>query len=172
MIFDPFALVPTHTQPQITVEPPKGYKNTLVPQVPPQEYQTTQTKTIEKPDTNLTLQYFLSQAKPINVPLYEYGFEEEKRYSNPYLQFNPKPLGGYDTEDIYANFQGSGEQLWNALVKTGATAASSFISSFSTFGSSIDAIRKGQPFDEESVLGQHKDGLKNLRMNILIITGS
>lgn len=162
MIFDPFALVPTHTQPQITVEPPKGYKNTLVPQVPPQEYQTTQTKTIEKPDTNLTLQYFLSQAKPINVPLYEYGFEEEKRYSNPYLQFNPKPLGGYDTEDIYANFQGSGEQLWNALVKTGATAASSFISSFSTFGSSIDAIRKGQPFDEDSVLGQTQGWLKEL----------
>lgn len=158
MIFDPFALVPTHTQPQITVEPPKGYKNTLVPQVPPQEYQDTQTK----PDSNLTLQYFLSQAKPPNIPLYEYGFAEEKRYSNPYLQFNPKPLGGYDTEDIYANFQGTGEQLWNALVKTGATAGSSFISSFSTFGSSIDSVRKGQPFDEDSTLGQTQGWLREL----------
>lgn len=162
MIFDPFALVPIHTQPEITVEPVKGYKGTLVPQVPPQEYQTTQNKTVEKPDTNLTLQYFLSQARTSNVPLYEYSFEEEKRYSNPYLQFNPKPLGGYDTEDIYANFQGSGEQLWNALVKTGATAASSFISSFSTFGSSIDAIRKGQPFDENSTLGQTQGWLREL----------
>lgn len=163
MIFDPFALVPTHTQPEITVEPVKGYKGTLVPQVPPQEYQYTQNKTVEKPDTNLTLQYFLSQARTSNVPLYEYGFEEEKRYSNPYLQFNPKPLGGYDTEDLYANFQGSGEQLWNAIVVKGAAnLASSFISGFSTFGSSIDAIRGGQPFDENSVLGQTQGWLREL----------
>ena len=160
-MFDPFALIPTATTASLTLEPPQEYKS-ILPQLPPQEYTNTQTGVQAKPDSNKTFEYFLSQAKTPNAPLYEYSFEDEKRYSNPYLQFNPRPLGGKDTEDIYAGFQGGGEQLWNALVKTGATAGSSFISSFSSLGSSIDAIRGGQPFDEDSYLGQTQGWLKEL----------
>lgn len=161
MTFDPFALTPTATTAPLSLEPPQEYKS-IIPQLPPQDYTNTQTGVQAKPDSNKTFEYFLSQAKTPNAPLYEYSFEDEKRYSNPYLQFNPRPLGGKDTEDIYAGLQGGGEQLWNALVKTGATAGSSFISSFSSMGSSIDSIRGGQPFDENSYLGQTQGWLKEL----------
>lgn len=161
MTFDPFALIPTATTAPLNLDPPQEYKS-IIPQLPPQDYTNTQAGVQAKPDSNKTFEYFLSQAKTPNAPLYEYSFEDEKRYSNPYLQFNPRPLGGKDTEDIYAGFQGGGEQLWNALVKTGATAGSSFVSSFSSMGSSIDAIRGGQPFDEDSVLGQTQGWLREL----------
>jgi len=161
MIFDPFALIPTATTAPLNLDPPREYKS-IIPQLPPQDYTQTQAGIQAKPDSNKTFEYFLSQAKTPNAPLYEYSFEDEKRYSNPYLQFNPRPLGGKDTEDIYAGFQGGGEQLWNALVKTGATAATSFISSFSSLGSSIDAIRGGQPFDEDSYLGETQGWLREL----------
>lgn len=161
MIFDPFALTPTATTPPLNLDPPQEYKS-IIPQLPPQDYTNTQAGVQAKPDSNKTFEYFLSQAKTPNAPLYEYSFEDEKRYSNPYLQFNPRPLGGKDTEDIYAGFQGGGEQLWNALVKTGATAATSFISSFSSLGSSIDSIRGGQPFDENSYLGETQGWLREL----------
>lgn len=161
MIFDPFALTPTATTAPLNLDPPQEYKS-IIPQLPPQDYTNTQAGVQAKPDSNKTFEYFLSQAKTPNAPLYEYSFEDEKRYSNPYLQFNPRPLGGKDTEDIYAGFQGGGEQLWNALVKTGATAATSFISSFSSLGSSIDAIRGGQPFDEDSYLGETQGWLREL----------
>lgn len=161
MTFDPFALIPTATTAPLNLDPPQEYKS-IIPQLPPQDYTNTQAGVQAKPDSNKTFEYFLSQAKTPNAPLYEYSFEDEKRYSNPYLQFNPRPLGGKDTEDIYAGFQGGGEQLWNALVKTGATAATSFISSFSSLGSSIDAIRGGQPFDEDSYLGKTQGWLREL----------
>lgn len=161
MIFDPFALTPTATTASLSLDPPQEYKS-IIPQLPPQDYTNTQAGVQAKPDSNKTFEYFLSQAKTPNAPLYEYSFEDEKRYSNPYLQFNPRPLGGKDTEDIYAGFQEGGEQLWNALVKTGATAGSSFISSFSSLGSSIDAIRGGQPFDEDSYLGETQGWLREL----------
>ena len=157
MTFDPFQLVPTNTPTDINLSPPKEYKS-LIPQLPPTQYEE------GKPvvDNSKAFDYFVNKAKVDNAPLYEYGIEEEKRYSNPYLQFNPRPLGGVDTEDIYGKFQGSGEQLWNSLVKTGATALTSFVSSFSTFGDSIDAIRGGKPFDEDSVLGKTQGWLQEL----------
>lgn len=155
MTFDPFQLIPTSTTPINSldpVSPPQEYKS-IIPQLPSQSVQSPQN----------TFDYFINKAEQFNnAPLYEYGFKEERRYSNPYLQFNPNPLGGADTEDIYANFQGSGEQLWNSLVKTGATALTSFASSFSSFGDSIDAIRGGKPFDEDSVLGKTQGWLTEL----------
>lgn len=157
MTFDPFQLVPTNTPTDLNLSPPKEYKS-LVPHLPPNDYKE------GKPtvDNGKAFDYFVNKAKVDNAPLYEYGIEEEKRYSNPYLQFNPNPLGGVDTEDIYGEFQGGGEQLWNSLVKTGATALTSFASSFSTFGDSIDAIRGGKPFDEDSVLGKTQGWLREL----------
>lgn len=157
MTFDPFQLVPTNTSPELNLAPPKEYRS-LVPQLPPNDYKGGQPTV----DNSKAFDYFVNKAKVDNAPLYEYGIEEEKRYSNPYLQFNPTPLGGVDTEDIYGKFQGGGEQLWNSLVKTGATAATSFVSSFSTFGDSIDSIRRGKPFDEDSVLGKTQGWLKEL----------
>lgn len=157
MIFDPFQLVPTSTPTELNLAPPKEYKS-LVPQLPPNDYNQGQPTV----DSSKAFDYFVNKAKTDNAPLYEYGIEEEKRYSNPYLQFNPNPLGGVDTEDIYGKFQGGGEQLWNALVKTGATAATSFVSSFSTFGDSTDSIRGGKPFDEDSVLGKTQGWLQEL----------
>lgn len=155
MTFDPFQLIPTSTTPINSldpVSPPQEYKS-IIPQLPSQSVQSPQN----------TFDYFINKAEQFNnAPLYEYGFKEERRYSNPYLQFNPNPLGGADTEDIYANFQGAGEQLWNSLVKTGATALTSFASSFSSFGDSIDAIRGGKPFDEDSVLGKTQGWLTEL----------
>ncbi|MBK8156437.1 MAG: hypothetical protein IPK55_10810 [Streptococcus sp.] len=65
-------------------------------------------------------------------------------------------------EDIYGNFQGSVEQLWNCLVKTGANVLNSFVSEFSSFGDSIDSLRGGKPFDENSVLGQTNSWLAEL----------
>lgn len=157
MTFDPFQLVPTNTPTELNLAPPKEYKS-LIPQLPPNDYKEGQPTV----DSSKAFDYFVNKAKTDNAPLYEYGIEEEKRYSNPYLQFNPNPLGGVDTEDIYGKFQGGGEQLWNALVKTGATAATSFVSSFSTFGDSIDSIRGGKPFDEDSVLGKTQGWLQEL----------
>lgn len=151
MIFDPFQLNPTSVDVPVQATPPESGKR-LVPQLPAQN----------EPSGTDVFNYFLNKAVTDNAPIYEYGVAEEKRYSNPYLQFNPNPLGGTDIEDIYGKFQGSGEQLWNALVKTGATAATSFVSSFSTFGDSIDAIRGGKPFDEDSVLGQTQGWLREL----------
>lgn len=157
MTFDPFQLVPTNTPPELNLAPPKEYKS-LVPQLPPNDYKEGQPTV----DTSKAFDYFVNKAKVDNAPLYEYGIEEEKRYSNPYLQFNPNPLGGVDTEDIYGKFQGGGERLWNSLVKTGATAATSFVSSFSSFGDSIDAIRGGKPFDEDTALGKTQGWLREL----------
>ena len=162
MIGDPFKLVPSSLESSpFNLTPPDGSFTSLLPQLPPSNYQTTQEGTKATP--NVSLQDLLNVASQRTIaPEYEYGFEEERRYSNPYLQFNPKPMGGYDTEDIYGKFQGGGEQLWNSLVKTGATAAGSFISGFTTFGSSIDALRGGKPFDEDSTLGQTQGWLKEL----------
>lgn len=157
MTFDPFQLVPTNTPTDLNLSPPKEYKS-LIPQLPPTQYE--EGKSVV--DNNKAFDYFVNKAKVDNAPLYEYGIEEEKRYSNPYLQFNPRPLGGIDTEDIYGKLQGGGEQLWNSLVKTGATALTSFASAFSTFGDSIDSIREGKPFDEDSVLGKTQEWLQDL----------
>lgn len=163
-VFDPFALIPTDTFVPLKAEKLDTYVPQLVPQLPPQNYDNKLNKeTKANTDNDALFSHFLNKAVQQTIPpLYEYTFEQEKRYSNPYLQFNPKPLGGYDTEDIYGKFQGVGEQLWNSLVKTGANAATSFISSFTTLGPSIDALRQGKPFDEDSVLGETQGWLREL----------
>ncbi len=163
MIGDPFKLVPTSTETSpFNLTPPTGAFTSLIPQLPPSNYETTAQGTTQA-TPSISLQDLLNvSAQRTIAPEYEYGFAEERRYSNPYLQFNPKPMGGYDTEDIYGKFQGAGEQLWNSLVKTGATALGSFASSFSSFGPSIDALRQGKPFDEDSYLGQTQGWLREL----------
>ncbi len=113
----------------------------------------TANKTVDK--GNL-IDYYLKQANGNNAPEYLYGTKEETRYDNPYLQFTPKVQGAYDTEDAYAKYQGTGERLLNAVVKTGATAGATFISTFSDIPNQIDAIRKGEAskmFEETSTFG-------------------
>ena len=152
-MFDPFQPVPKSISAPLEVSPPKS----LLPQLPPNNYDGN-LPVVNKQDM---FDHFLNTGFD-NSAVYQYGFEQEKRYSNPYLQFNPRPMGGVDTEDIYGKFQGSGEQLWNALIKTGATALSSFVSGFGSFGDSIDAIRGGKPFGENSILGESQSWLNEL----------
>lgn len=80
---------------------------------------------------------------PNNFPAYEYTAQQEKRYSNPNLQFSPYNTLGTDTEDIYGRKQGSGEQLWNSVVKFGATSVGTFASSFLTVPRQLDSVRSG-----------------------------
>lgn len=81
---------------------------------------------------------------PNNKPAYSYTQGQEKRYSNPNLQFTPYTTLGTDIEDIYGRRQGAGEQLWNSLLKTGATAGATFVSSFLTIPELLDLIRSGK----------------------------
>lgn len=83
------------------------------------------------------------QNLPNNLPAYQYGTKEERRYNNPYLQYTPENILGTDTEDIYGRFQGPGEQLWNSIVKLGANIAGTFGSSFADIPRQLDAIRSG-----------------------------
>ena len=79
---------------------------------------------------------------PDNRPAYEYTAQQERRYSNPNLQYSPYPTLG-DTEDVYGRKQGGGEQLWNSVVKFGANTVGTFGSAFLTIPRQLDAVRSG-----------------------------
>lgn len=81
-------------------------------------------------------------ALPDSRPAYEYTAQQERRYSNPNLQYSPYPTLG-DTEDVYGRKQGSGEQLWNSVVKFGANTVGTFGSAFLTVPRQLDAVRSG-----------------------------
>jgi len=83
-------------------------------------------------------------ALPDSRPAYEYTAGQERRYSNPNLQYTPSNTLGTDTEDIYGRKQGGGEQLWNSVVKFGANTVGTFASSFLTVPRQLDAVRSGE----------------------------
>jgi len=116
-------------------------------------------------DKTKLLDYYLSKAQDDNAPEYLYGTKQEARYTNPYLQYTPNAQGAYSSEDIYAKYQGSGEKLLNAIIKTGATAGTTFVSTFAGIPNQIDAIRQGKVtelFDENTTLGSAQKWLENL----------
>ena len=82
-------------------------------------------------------------ALPDSRPSYQYTARQEKRYSNPNMQYTPSNVLGTDTEDIYGRKQGSGEQLLNSIVKFGANTVGTFASSFLTIPRQLDAVRSG-----------------------------
>lgn len=84
---------------------------------------------------------------PDNSPAYEYKAKEERRYNNPYLQFTPDTRGRGDIENVYGQYQGSGEQLLNGIIKMGALAGATFVSSYASIPSSLDLIRSGKPIE-------------------------
>lgn len=156
MIFDPFALIPTSVE--MPLERPgfndQGFDSPgMFPTVTPRT----------EGSTGMSLQEYLNAVTPVqNNPLYSYGDPERNRYSNPNLQFDPEVMGGSDIEDLYSQYQGSGEKFGNALLKMGATATGAFINAFTSLGPSIDAIRQGKPFDEDSVMGDLDKWTKSL----------
>lgn len=163
MAFDPFQLVTTPVDVIPPATPPPTYKEEvplISPSVPPVSTAKDGTKNVGDLFSAALQRARMNEVK--NGPLYIYGTKEEKRYANPNLQFKPEVLGGYDIEDIYAGFQGTGEKWWNALVKTGATASNSFISGFTGFGDQIDQIRTGKLFDPNSTLGDMQGWLTEL----------
>jgi len=81
------------------------------------------------------------------APLYEYKTAQEERYSNPYMQFTPQIQGSYSSEDAYGKNQGPLDQLYNGVVKMGATAGSAFLSGFTSIPNQIDALRQGRVSD-------------------------
>ena len=81
------------------------------------------------------------------APLYEYKTAQEERYNNPYMQFTPQIQGSYSSEDAYGKNQGPMDQLYNGVVKMGATAGSAFISGFTSIPNQIDALRQGRVSD-------------------------
>ena len=81
-------------------------------------------------------------ALPDSRPAYEYTAQQERRYSNPNLQYSPYPTLG-DTEDVYGRKQGSGEKLLNSVVKFGANTVGTFGSAFLTVPRQLDAVRSG-----------------------------
>jgi len=84
---------------------------------------------------------------PDNAPAYQYTTQQEKRYSNPNLQFTPTNILGTDTEDIYGRYQSAWDQLGNAVVKFGANTVGTFASSFLTIPATLDLIRSGKYVD-------------------------
>jgi len=111
---------------------------------------------------------FISQrisALPDNSPAYSYTQKQEERYSNPNLQFTPYTTLGTDTEDIYGRYQGAGEQLWNALLKTKAIADTTFISHFLTLPATLDLIRSGkivEAFEDDSLFAVVQNWLSGI----------
>ena len=75
---------------------------------------------------------------------------------------------GIDLEEYHALGQGAGEQMWNSLVKMGATAAGTFAQSFGTIPNAISAIRSGKISDFSDPDGYDAsidNWLKNLEDN-------
>ncbi len=85
---------------------------------------------------------------PDNSPAYEYKAKEEKRYSNPYLQFTTNTRGRGDIENVYAENQSSAEQLFNSvIVKLPALTGATFVSSFYSIPANLDLIRSGKAIE-------------------------
>jgi hypothetical protein len=84
---------------------------------------------------------------PDNAPAYQYTTQQEKRYSNPNLQFTPTNILGTDTEDIYGRYQSAWDQLGNAVVKFGANVVGTFASSYLSTPATLDLIRSGKYVD-------------------------
>ena len=84
---------------------------------------------------------------PDNAPAYQYTTQQEKRYSNPNLQFTPTNILGTDTEDIYGRYQSAWDQLGNAVVKFGANTVGTFASSYLSTPATLDLIRSGKYVD-------------------------
>lgn len=102
---------------------------------------------------------------PDNREAYKYTTQQEKRYSNPNLQYTPYNILGTDTEDIYGRFQSGWDQLGNALLKTGANALGTFTSAYLTIPSTIDLIRSGkavEAFTENTMFSSIQDALMAL----------
>lgn len=131
---------------QVTI--PKLEQPNLLPNVPADN---------RTQNPNASLLDFVSQkvsSLPDNRPAYSYTNQQEKRYSNPNLQFTPYTTLGTDIEDIYARHQGAGTQLWNSLVKASATTVGTFASSFLSIPSTLDLIRSGkymEAFEDDSL---------------------
>lgn len=119
-------------------------------------------------NTNTSLLDFVSQKVegiPDNRPAYSYSNQQEKRYSNPNLQFTPYTTLGTDIEDIYARHQGAGTQLWNSLVKTGATTVGTFASSFLSIPATLDLIRSGkyvEAFEDDTMFSNIQNWLTGM----------
>ena len=67
---------------------------------------------------------------PTSAPLYTYGLEEAKRYSDPALNFYYGKYLGKTVEEQYAQNQSSEEQLVNGLAKFGINAGAAFVQNF------------------------------------------
>ena len=144
---DIFDFLSTRLEIQEPVQIGKLPDLTPVPILPtvPADYRTT-VNSKQNSNNPTALTDFLSkrlETLPDNRPAYEYTRQQEKRYSNPNVQYSPYTTLGTDTEDIYGRRQGGGEQLFNGLVKLGANAVGTFASSFLTIPRQLDSVRSG-----------------------------
>jgi hypothetical protein len=160
MPFDPFQLVTTPLDKVEAPQAPPPLDTGLLPALPPPA----QIGPTGKGTPSLQ-DLFNMQPDQNNDPLYMYKTAQEERFPDSTMQFNPDPLGAADTEDLYAQFQGTGEKLLNATIKTGGTAAASFLSTFTGVPRQIDAIRQGKVeelFNESSSFSQTQAWLESL----------
>ena len=142
---DPFDFISTRSEindvPTLTsLDLPKTDNVSLIPLVSADNRTNPETSVLDNIVNSVNL-------LPDNSPAYEYKAKEERRYSNPYLQFTNDTKGRGDIENVYGQNQGSGEQLVNGIIKMGALAGATFISSYASIPSSLDLIRSGKAID-------------------------
>lgn len=104
---------------------------------------------------------------PSNAPAYQYSVDKDRRYDIVGMHFKPAEfsVSGTDTEDLYGQYQSFGRQLVNSFIKTQATAAATFASTFLSIPASIDLIRQGkyvEAFDDNTTFSSIQNFLRNI----------
>lgn len=164
MYTDPFDFITTRTEPRVSQISIRDTLN-LLPLVSADIRQNSlDPKGLNNTNPNNLFEGLAKAVEqlPDNLPAYQYTTQQERRYSNPNLQYTPYNILGTDTEDVYGRFQSKWDQLGNSLLKTGANALGTFVSSFATIPETLDLVRSGkaiEAFGEDRVFSDIQNWL-------------